>query len=307
MTLAITDEFATRRRDGVTIPTIWIAIGLSLLLHLALMWKWLPEIHLPSPELDERGQSKGSISVELAPAPKPPSAPPSAPSIQAQPQRPAPARPAPPPRPTSPPVLALRTPAPAAPTTAVPPPSPPVAPAPPAPPARPQINDDFASFVDARRRARGDVPAPPSSGGAANAPATESDNARANRLAAANLATQQKQTFGYDPSQGGGVFQLVRVGYLDAEFLFFGWNRDVRRNTKQLIEVPKGNNPDTRIAVVRRMIAIIRDYEQQDFLWQSQRLGKSLMLSARPRDNAGLEEFMMLEFFGDPLRPPPVR
>jgi hypothetical protein len=53
------------------------------------------------------------------------------------------------------------------------------------------------------------------------------------------------------------------------------------------------------------MIAIIREYEQQDFVWESRRLGRSLMLSARQRDNAGLEQFLMQEFFEDPLRPPP--
>ena len=29
------------------------------------------------------------------------------------------------------------------------------------------------------------------------------------------------------------------------------------------------------------MIAIIREYEQQDFVWESRRSGRSLMLSAR--------------------------
>ncbi len=133
----------------------------------------------------------------------------------------------------------------------------------------------------------------------------EDEKARSNRIATANLATQRKQTFGYDPSQGGGVFQIVRIGFSEGEFLFFGWNKDIRRNTKQLIEVAKGNNADTRIAVVRKMIAIIRDHEQEDFLWESQRLGRNLMLSARQRDNAGLEEFLMREFFDDPRRPPP--
>jgi hypothetical protein len=97
----------------------------------------------------------------------------------------------------------------------------------------------------------------------------------------------------------------VRLGFTDAEFMFFGWNKDIRRNTKQLIEVQKGNNADTRIAVVRKMISIIREHEQEDFLWESQRLGRNLMLSARPRDNSGLEEFLMREFFEDPRRPQP--
>jgi hypothetical protein len=51
------------------------------------------------------------------------------------------------------------------------------------------------------------------------------------------------------------------------------------------------------------MIAIIRDNESGDFVWVSQRLGRNLTLSARPSENAGLEDFLMQEFFADPLRP----
>ena len=36
--------------------------------------------------------------------------------------------------------------------------------------------------------------------------------------------------------------------------------------------------------------------------WVSQRLGRNITLSARPRDNAELEDFMMQEFFADPRR-----
>ena len=47
------------------------------------------------------------------------------------------------------------------------------------------------------------------------------------------------------------------------------------------------------------MIAVIRDYEADDFQWESRRLGRTQLLSARLRDNARLEEFMMMEFFPD--------
>ena len=288
------------RRDGVTIPTIWIAVAISLLVHVALMWKWLPRIRMPSPELSERGESQGSLVVQLAPMPRPSATP--SPPAAARAEPPPPPRPQPAPRPpAAAPVIALKTPA----ATAPAPPAPaPAAPDTPPLPSRPTVGADFASFVDARRRARGDSPAPPSTGSAPNAAPAEDDKARAERIATANLATQRKQTFGYDPTQGGGVFQITRMGYNDADFLFFGWNREIRRNTKQLIEVQKGNNADTRIAVVRKMIAIIREYEREDFLWESQRLGRNLMLSARARDNAGLEEFMMLEFFPELRRAP---
>ena len=282
------------RRDGVTIPKIWVAVALSLILHLAVMWKCLPELHLPSPEESKLGASRRSLEVQLAPPPRPPSIQiPPAPAPQTQ---PVPPRPVPRPPPAAP-VLALKTPPPTpAPTVPVP------------PPPRPPGERDFASDIEARRRARGELlaaapPAPPAPASITPQPPVEDDKARSARIAVANLATQNKQTFGYDPSQGGGVFQIMRMGYTDAEFLFFGWNKDIRRNTKQVIEVRKGNNPDTRIAVVRRMIAIIREHEQEDFLWESPRLGRSMMLSARARDNAGLEAFLLQEFFDDPRRP----
>ena len=87
------------------------------------------------------------------------------------------------------------------------------------------------------------------------------------------------------------------MAYDDAVFEFYGWNRDVGRRTPQVFEVRKGNNADMRIAVVRRMIAIIRDYEKEEFIWESKRLGRNVTLSAKQADNAALEEFMMHEFF----------
>jgi len=87
--------------------------------------------------------------------------------------------------------------------------------------------------------------------------------------------------------------------YDDAAFLFFGWNKDMGRKTPQLIVVRLGQNADMRIAVVRRMIAIIRDYTQEDFYWRSVRHEGGLVLSARQRDNAGLESFLLHEFFDE--------
>ncbi len=69
-----------------------------------------------------------------------------------------------------------------------------------------------------------------------------------------------------------------------------------------MIEVRRGNNPTIEIAVVRRMIAIIREYVKEDFTWESQRLHRDVELSARLSDNAGLEDFMMQEFFSQVRR-----
>lgn len=297
------------RHDVVTIPTIWVAIALSLLVHIAVLWVWRPEILFPSAEGPDKGKSSGSLMVRLAPQPSPPPAPPPAPTLAPKPSptpqaRPAPVVPAPkpapqarppkaPPRPApAPPVLALNKPGARTPTPA--PPAPPVArPAPaPTPP-----ESDFSSLLDAKRRARTETAPPPSPPSPSDQPAVEDDAARSNRIVAANLGTNRAPTYGFDPTRGGGIFQIKRMTYDDAEFVFFGWNRDIRRNTTQLIEVRRGNNSDIRIAVVRRIIGIIREYEQEEFLWESKRLGRNLTLSARAKDNAGLEAFMMREFF----------
>ncbi len=285
------------RRDGVTIPTIWVALALSLLIHVAVMWQWLPRIRLPSLDEPERSEARGQLTLRLAPPPGPPPAPPPPTALRTPPSPTLKARPPgaaarPPP---APPVIALNRPARGIPSAA---------PSDTAPmPARPPADGDLASYIEARRRARAEPTPAASPGSVLNAPPVEDDKARANRLAAANLATQRKLTFGYDPSNSGGVFQIRRLGYESAEFVFYGWDKEIRRNTAQQIEVRKGGNSDIRIAVVRRMIAIIREYEQGDFLWESRRLDRNLTLSARPRDNAGLEEFMMHEFFDDPRLP----
>jgi hypothetical protein len=180
-------------------------------------------------------------------------------------------------------------------TTPAPAPTPPPPAAKPAPRTAPA--GDLSSYIEARRRAREPSAAASPPAETAPPPPEEDENARANRIAAANLGLGRKQDFGSDPNRGGGVFSIRRMSYDYAEFMFFGWNKDIGRNAAQVIEVRKGNNSDIRIAVVRRMIAIIREHEQGDFLWESRRLDRNVTLSARPRDTAGLEEFLMREFF----------
>ena len=46
------------------------------------------------------------------------------------------------------------------------------------------------------------------------------------------------------------------------------------------------------------MVSLIRQHYKGDFNWDSHRLNRTIVMSARPEDNAGLEEFLMLEFFG---------
>ena len=163
--------------------------------------------------------------------------------------------------------------------------APPAAPPPPA-------EGDLASYIEARRRARGEP---------AQAPApVEDEKARHNRAVAANLGLQSTPGLGRERVQGGGMFQIERIGVDDAEFAFFGWHSDMRRNLVQHFEVRRGENGDTRIAVVRKMIEIIRQHESGDFVWESRRQHRSVTLSARQKDNAELEAYLLREFFEDP-------
>jgi hypothetical protein len=293
-----------RRGDVVTIPIIWLAFVLSLVVHLAALWEFLPKLPLLPGEATEAGKIGERLAVRLAPAqtqaPSAPSPPPqgapASPARQIQPSSPKPRTPkATPPSPPAPPVVATAPPMPERP--ALPLPAPPVAA--PTPPA-PSFGGDLSSFIAARRRERGEPEPSTSVGSASNAAPAESDAARRDRIVAANLASLNTPTFGTEPKNSGGIFQIRRIGYDDAEFTFFGWNKDIHRRASQKIEVRKGDNSDIRVAVIRRIIEVIRDYEQEDFSWSSQRLGRVIVLSARPADNAGLEEFMMQEFFSVP-------
>jgi hypothetical protein len=293
--------------DRATLRTIRLAFVLSLLLHLAVLWPWLPqERHFLSLENPKHGNANGPLIVQLAPRPSratPPPAPPPSAQVQVQPapKPPAPKKPAPSPRaaprrPPAPPVVALNKPS----SAPVAPPTPPVPPTKPAPldlRIPPPIAGDFSSFLEARRLARGEAMAatrpyvPPS-------PQPEEDeNERHNRIVAENLGLQRTPTFGYDPKAGGGIFRIQHLNYDDAELIFFGWNQTIRRNTRQTIEVERGDASDIRIAVIRKVIAIIRESESGDFVWVSNRLGRDVTLSARPADNAGLEDFLMRDFF----------
>lgn len=161
-------------------------------------------------------------------------------------------------------------------------PTPPPVPVPQAPSAT-----DLMAYVEARRRARGEVPAD-------TAPAAvERANRSALKQPSLSALEEERRRNGY------GSFEIRRRGYDYAEYMFRGWNENFRRNGLELIEVQKGANDSIDLAVVRSIIGIIRRTENGDFTWVSRRLGRTLTLSARMRDNASLEEFMMQEFYDD--------
>jgi hypothetical protein len=295
-----------KRHDVVTIPIVWIAAVLSVLVHVAALWIVLPTLQRLTTDAREPGRTS-SLAVQLAPrttrlaeaaTPPPPQAAQPAPSAPIRPRQ-TPVRPRPAtPKVAPPPVIALDKPAP---RILQPPPAsePWRAPAPAAQPVplSPAPAEDLAAYIEARRRARGETPAPSADGAAKSA--EENDLERRNRIVAANLGLDRTPAFGHDPRNAGGLFQIRELHYDDARFYFFGFDKDIHRNAKQLIEVRKGDNSDIRIAVVRKMIAIIRDSISGDFLWVSERMGRQVMLSARPGDNAALEDFIMRDVFPD--------
>ncbi|MGH9809636.1 MAG: hypothetical protein ACRD9W_20690, partial [Terriglobia bacterium] len=76
------------------------------------------------------------------------------------------------------------------------------------------------------------------------------------------------------------------------------------RKILQSIEVNRGDQPSIEIAVVRRMIEIIRMQTTGTMTWESLRLGHDVELSARVADTAKLEAFLMEEFFWDKRKRP---
>ena len=261
----------TERHDDVRISAIRVAFAVSLLVHALALWNYLPHMRILTPSESDKGDSGSPLAVQLVPKAATPGSLPSPPPVMTVPKQ------------------APDTPA--------------ITPAPPVPaPPQPVAATDLAAYVESRRLARGEAPS--TSLNTSSPPSTETENDRQNRIIAANIGMNGRPTFGKDPKNGGGIFQVKTLEYSYAEFYFYGWNKDISRNSKQVIEVRKGENSDIRIAVVRKMIGIIREHESGEFLWESHRLGKQLTLSARARDNAELESFMMQEFFYDVRNPP---
>jgi hypothetical protein len=98
-----------------------------------------------------------------------------------------------------------------------------------------------------------------------------------------------------------GVFQILHMSTLSAEYAFNGWRGESNQRWRQVIDVQVRPGEDIERAVVRSMIALIRTHYSGDFNWESHRLGRVLVLSARPQDSAELEDFLLREFFGTPV------
>jgi hypothetical protein len=148
------------------------------------------------------------------------------------------------------------------------------------------VPTDFMSMINAKRAQRAAAEA--AAGGRGHEP-TADDIAMAN--IGRNLQTLSQK--------GGtsGVFQILSKGHRAAQFSFNGWTGDRSNSHRDVIDVDAGFNGNIEIAIIRRMIELIRTHYKGNFNWESQRLGRVVTLSARVEDTTGLEEFMMREFF----------
>ncbi|WP_020181565.1 MULTISPECIES: hypothetical protein [unclassified Methylotenera] len=95
-----------------------------------------------------------------------------------------------------------------------------------------------------------------------------------------------------------GIFEVKRMDSNSASFSFKGWTDNYNNAKMQFFQVEARSGQDIRLIMIRRMIDLIREHYQGDFEWESHRLGRSVMKSARVEDSAELEDFLMQEFFG---------
>jgi len=113
--------------------------------------------------------------------------------------------------------------------------------------------------------------------------------------------SRRKRAIAENMKFGGsnGIFEIKNIGLNSAQFNFKGWkNNNVSRAISENIEVNVPDGGDVKLAIIKKMIAIIRREYKSDFNWESRRLDRVIVMSARPEDNDGLESFLMKEFFG---------
>jgi type IV secretory pathway VirB10-like protein len=166
-------------------------------------------------------------------------------------------------------------------------------------PAPPPPEMDISQYIEARRRARG-APSP-------SEPAEESESARGNRIALANIAAANGRSKGDDRNETGGVFSISNKTFRSADLKFRGWNPNFKRRWLQQIQVEQGTEVDIETAIVKKMIELIRKEKTGDFEWDSHRLQRVVTMSARVQDTAELQAFLFKEMFPEYKQPAQAR
>jgi hypothetical protein len=146
---------------------------------------------------------------------------------------------------------------------------------------------DMSAMVEAARKLRNQNRDPGES--------EETEAQRADRIARANIAKAGSR--GRDSEDAGGVFEVRHVGVSSGEFFFRGWSTSRGRTAAQMINVYTAGEEDVQVAIVKKMIAIIRAEKADEFTWESHRLGRSIIMSARPEREPELIAFLLKELF----------
>ena len=275
-------DFYLTPLNRALMPRVWLrvqverntllAIVFSLLVHGLILFLALPQL-----DLDSAAMPPTTIQVSLAPPPA--EVPP--PPVELP-------KPTKKPKPISRPKVMTQKPSSKPSDFNLPEAAPSSAPSAPVAPAKDQPVDMMA-YVNAKRQQR---------------LAMENDAAKQNAEAVAKeqgpSAEQVREQRIKDNLKVGtnGIFEITSLSARHAGFSFRGWTSDYSNARREAFEVEAGVGQDIRLLVVRKMIVLIRQHYQGDFNWESQRLGRVVIQSARPEDNAGLEDFMMMEFFG---------
>jgi len=255
-------------------PSFLWSIPLAIMLWLALLWGFgfflQPPLNAQSPgaaidarlvELPETRPAQGSVHAAVtSPA-----------RVPAKPKLREPKR-------VPPPTMTKPDPAPAAAVQELPQPPPPLN------LERPSdAPTDMMSYINAARARR--QAAEMEAGGSVPQPS-------ADEVRMANIRRNLQ------PAGTNGIFQILDIQPLTARFSFRSWTTNASNPQRETITVSAGPDGDIELAIIRRMIGLIRGYFKGDFNWESQRLGQVVVLSARQEDTAELEDFMKREFFG---------
>jgi hypothetical protein len=281
---------------------LWWPLPLAALVWLLLIWGLgfflsIPEVEIETPppvaasfiDLNETEDAKSSLPASPQSAPTPPQEKPK-PVEEAKPAPKLPPLPAPsPPSRSQPKPKAAEKPIKPAPTQ----PAKDKAITKALPKAAPDAPTDLSDYINqakARRRAEGFID---NDEMAANS-ATPQPTADEIRMANVRRNLQTPGT--------SGIFQILRIGPRTAEFSFRAWTTGQSNPRLQTIQVDAGPDGNVELAMIRRMIQLIREHYKEDFNWESHRLHRVVVLSAREKDSAGLEDFLMREFFINPVR-----
>lgn len=97
-------------------------------------------------------------------------------------------------------------------------------------------------------------------------------------------------------SGANGIFQILHHNSREATFSFRGWTSSLSNSRLETYQVEVGKEGDIEHAIIRKIIELIRRDYNGDFYWESRRLGRSVQKSARLKDSAELENFLMQEF-----------